>query len=962
MTLDPLRWELVRARFDELVDLPEGERSSRLRELRAQDPELGGAVHSLLTADESAGSDLADLDDALLVPGAPDPWSPEAPAEPGDALGLSGRTISHYRVIGALGAGGMGFVYRAEDTRLHRTVALKFLLPQLSLDDAARERFLQEARSAGSLDHPNLCTIHAVEEADAGRLFLAMPLYPGETLKARIARVGPLPIDQALDIARQIARGLVCAHEAGIVHRDLKPGNIMLLPDGMVKILDFGLAKARDATLSAADGTVGTLAYMAPEQLLHQPVDARSDLWALGVVLYEMLTGTRPFPGDRDHEIASAVVHGRVSEPSRQREEIPAAVDDLVLTLLQKKPARRLSSAAEALAELGRLSSGTREDSIPSSGWKREALLLLPSRALRRPLQLTAAIVIALALVLVGGMIGRALLATAPAVPSIAVLPLDNPGGSVDESLASGLQLEIITSLGSASGLQVISSQSVREYAGSTAPADEIGASLGADFVLSGSTQRYGHQIRVALQLTDASTNRNLWSDRYETSDTADLFQLQTRVAQSVADALRVRLTAGERARLSRLPTSNTRAYNLYVRGQEYEARGTARDQRIAASLYQEAVALDANFALAYARKSIVDGRIFRVSESPDRWSPQQAERSRQAAEMAMRLRPDLPEAHLARGYYLYHVHSDYGGALEAFETALRAMPNDADAHAALADVYRRMGRWEEAVSELRRAMELDPRDPERARNLAATYRQMRRYPEAIQALDRAIQLAPDLYGHRETRARIMVGWLGTPDSLAAVLRHAPADWLTSSDAAAVRVDLAGLQRRPADALVAFASLTPELMDARLADGSTDLHQLRARAYALAGDTLRARLDHQTVRETLEAALRVRPDDPHTHADLALAYAGLGLKERAIEEANLAMRLLPMERDAWEGDVYVAHAAETFARIGEVDAAIDLLEKMLDAPTLIGPHILRLEPRWDPLRGSPRFRALLRRE
>jgi tetratricopeptide (TPR) repeat protein len=348
------------------------------------------------------------------------------------------------------------------------------------------------------------------------------------------------------------------------------------------------------------------------------------------------------------------------------------------------------------------------------------------------------------------------------------------------------------------------------------------------------------------------------------------------------------------------------------------------------------------------------------MGESADRWNPSQGERARRGAEMAMRLRPDLPEAHLAVGYYLYHVHSDYRGALEAFETALRELPNDADAHEALADAYRRLGRWDDALSELLRAMDLDPRNPERARNLADTYRQMRRFPEAIGAYDRAIELAPDLISHRETRARAIVSWQGTPDSLAAVLRRGPADWYASPMASNARVDLAALQRRPDEALTAIAALTPELMRARLASGATDLLQLRARAYTLAGDSLRARLDHQAVRETLEAALRQRPNDPHTHADLGLAYAGLGLRERAVEAATLAMQILPMEQDAWEGDTYVAHAAETFAQVGEVDAAIDLVEQLLATPTLITPGMLRLDPRWDPLRRSPRFQALLR--
>ena len=344
--MDARRWEEVRATFDALVELDPAARGDRLTALGSTDPELRAAVESLLGADTDADGRLASLEAPFL-----------ARRSALDPLGLAGRTISHFRVLEPLGAGGMGVVYRAEDTRLGRMVALKFLPPEPSSDAAASARFLREARSVAALDHPNLCTLHEVGEAEDGRLFLAMALYSGETLKSRLDQNGPLAVRAALDVARQVALGLKCAHAAGIVHRDLKPGNIMLLPDGAVKILDFGLAKARDESLSTTGALLGTVAYMAPEQIRGQ-ADARADLWALGVVLYEMLTGRKPFTGEHHVSVAHAIVHDDPAPLLALRDGLPPAAEAIVLTLLQKDPRARYATADEVIAELAGLESG----------------------------------------------------------------------------------------------------------------------------------------------------------------------------------------------------------------------------------------------------------------------------------------------------------------------------------------------------------------------------------------------------------------------------------------------------------------------------------------------------------------------------------------------------------------------------------------------------------------------------
>jgi serine/threonine protein kinase/Tol biopolymer transport system component len=353
--MDPQRWQEIQSTFDTIVELDDVERGNRLTALGGSDPELRAAVELLLAADSDADARLASLD-AVFFP-------QSGPAS--DPLGLAGRTISHFQVREPLGAGGMGIVYRAEDTRLGRAVALKFLLPSHSLDAGAKARFLREAHLVAALDHPNLCTIHDVGTSDDGRFFLAMALYPGETLKARMTRGRPMRVSEILEITRQVTEGLQCAHGAGIVHRDLKPGNVMLLPDGTVKILDFGLAKARDEGLSEPGARFGTVSYMSPEQIRGETVNERADLWAVGVILYEMLTERKPFGGQRDISIAHAIVHDEPTPPSMHRGEVTPELEDLVLRLLEKDPSKRYATAAELLGELTRINTAAPEPVAP---------------------------------------------------------------------------------------------------------------------------------------------------------------------------------------------------------------------------------------------------------------------------------------------------------------------------------------------------------------------------------------------------------------------------------------------------------------------------------------------------------------------------------------------------------------------------------------------------------------------
>ena len=348
---DREQWQRARRLFDELVELESGPRRSRLEQIGAEDPVLRNAVARLLLSDP--GSEAALRDYSFGSPGG----APTIATSSRDPLGVIGQTVSHFRVKDYLAAGGMGVVYRAEDLQLGRAVALKFPVPDQQLERSLKERFINEARSAAALDHPNLCTVYEIAEGEHG-VFLAMPLYPGETLKDRIVREGALQPDDALAIVQQVATGLASAHAAGIVHRDLKPGNVMLLPDGTVKILDFGLAKTRDISLTGSHRTLGTIGYVAPEQIRGGRVDARTDLWSIGVLLYEMLTGKPPFRGDHEMSILHAILHAEPSRPSELNGGLSPQLDNLIGTLLQKDAGDRYPSADALLADIAALRSG----------------------------------------------------------------------------------------------------------------------------------------------------------------------------------------------------------------------------------------------------------------------------------------------------------------------------------------------------------------------------------------------------------------------------------------------------------------------------------------------------------------------------------------------------------------------------------------------------------------------------
>jgi len=900
--------------FAHAVELEGEMRAAWLAELRGKDDALAREIEELL-ASAAAG------DRRFAAPA----WqTPEL------------RIDERYRLNGEIGRGGMGRVFVAHDRKLGRDVAIKVLPPG---EHSAEQvlRLEQEARATCALNHPNILAVYDIGRSETAP-YIVSELLHGDTLRAQL-RSGPLPPAEALSLALQLADGLAAAHDKAIVHRDLKPENLFVTTDGRLKILDFGVAKLLPdqpgGPQTRTGAIVGTLGYMSPEQSQGTPADLRSDIFSFGAILYEMLSGKRAFAGESAVDVAYAVVH---HDPSPVH-GLPPALGDVIRRCLEKDPARRFESARELPGALRACDFGAARmaRAFPAAGLPRRPRLALALAGI-------AALAVAAGLL---SSLGLRRLAQDTRDRSIAVLPLSSAG---DESgyLAQGIHDELLRQLSRVGDLQVISRTSVLRYKDAARNIREIGEALGVGAILEGSVQRIGNRVRVEAKLIDARRDRQIWADRYD-RDVTDVFAIQTAVAEEIVAALHARLLPEQKAQLERKPTENPAAYDDYLRALGFFGRKEWRAGTLdaAAQTFRKAVAADPSFALARAK--LAQTLLTRLWYGQD-VSASLAESARQEAEHALRLQPDLPEGHLAMGYFHYYGRRAYGPALQEFEIARKGSP--AEATLAIGYVQRRMGKFEEAARNLETVSRLDPHSGVPL-EVAKTLFYLRRYEEADRRLERLLADVPDMIVAGIARALVRAAWTGETELARRVLPQLRGK---TAEVTLGRMVSVLLSLDPREALRVIDSLESDAL--RGQGGVLPKAFLRGIAYEALGDAELARSEYLAALPAIEAEVDRRPAFAQQHSVLARAYAAVGRKQDALREADRAVSLVPISDDAIDGTFYAIERAQVEARVGESDAAIAHIRELLAIPCPLSPALLRLDPAWRFLRDDPRFREL----
>ena len=702
-------------------------------------------------------------------------------------------TLSHYRIVSKIGAGGMGEVYLTEDTRLDRKVALKLLLSEFVASEDRLRRFVQEAKAAAALSHPNIAHIYEVGEA-GGAHYIAMEFVDGDTLTAKIRRDNS-PLAILLKYLSQVAEGLAKAHAAGIVHRDLKPDNIMITRDGYAKILDFGLAKLienqspsgaseDDATammpaqpMSAAGAVMGTVGYMSPEQAQGKVVDQRSDIFSFGCILYEAATGRRPFEGDSAIDTLHKIIYSTAAPVTDFNPDAPADLQRIIRRCLAKDPDRRyqtirdvandledlrreIAGDSEALRSIppahastagavaSQTTGGSREpgtsDAQPPSTSSAEYLVTQIKRH-----RLVAALTLALLAAVMGAIGYFAFFAhgQSGAIESIAVMPFVNASGNPDaEYLSDGMTETLIGSLSQLPKLNVKARSSVFRYKGKDTNAHTIGKELNVQAILNGRIIQRGDQLTLSLELVDASTENVLWSQQYNRTQ-SDLITLQSEIARDVSSKLKSKLSGADVAKVEKNYTANPEAYQLYLKGRFFWNRRTGESLKQASELYRQAIEKDPNYALAYSGLAETYVLFSSYDVAPANDSMPQA---KAAALRALEIDDSLAEAHTALGFYLSNYEWDRDGSEKEYRRAIELKPNYATAHHWLGADLSNVKRFDDSLVQLRRAEELDPLSPIIGTNLGDTLVHARRYDEAIAQYKRTLIRDSNFsYGHR---------------------------------------------------------------------------------------------------------------------------------------------------------------------------------------------------------------------
>ncbi len=853
----------------------------------------------------------------------------------------AGTIVSHYKIISKIGAGGMGEVYLAEDTELNRKVALKFLPRHLCQDEDCRARFRREAQAAATLKHANIITIHEVSEFN-GRPFMVMEYVEGKSLRDTIKEKS-LSINDAINLTMQICAGLNEAHEAGIVHRDLKPANILLDKNNQPIILDFGLATVKGVEkLTKTGSTLGTVGYFSPEQARGEKADKRSDLFSVGVILYEMITGRQPFYHEYEAATMNAILHEDPEPIARFKSGTTSELQQIIDKALAKDLSLRYQHADGMLADLRRIKLSL------DTGQSIIGAVSPDHRPMRSGWIVGILIVIAMAVAFI--VYKPWITDTVNDKPDkirLVVLPFENLGGTEDEYFADGITDAITSRLAKISGLCVISRTSAMQYRKTEKTLKQIGAELDVSYILegtilwdkSGDTDR----LRIIPQLIKVSDDSHVWAEEYE-RELTQIFAVQTDIATSIAEKLNIALLEPEREALAEIPTRSTEAYHAYL------AAGEQETDSLKVLMYERAISLDPSFALAYADLSWHHSTMYQLNL--DR-SEKRLQLAKSAADSALALQPDLPNAHLALGWYYYCGYRDYDKALDEYAIAEKGLPNNQDIFTVVGWIRRRQGRFQEALDNFTKAFQLNPKSGNDAFEVAATYQTLRNYEEALTYIDKAISLNPGS-GWNYTIKTLTLILMGDPQSARRLLTNMP-------DQKRVWMMWAYLEmsERNYDAALKHLSIPQEEV---FNAGTTlmSVNVLRGAIYLCMGEEELARIAFDSARVFLELNEDEYAEYIGYQSSLAMAYAGLGQKEKAIKLGQLELEKYPYSRDALEGTRAEWDMAKIYVMTGEFDAAIDLIEHFMSVPfELESVETLRNMPWWDPLRGNPRFQALI---
>jgi serine/threonine protein kinase/Flp pilus assembly protein TadD len=891
----------------------------------------------------------------------PTPKATETIRAPLKELTRGSLFARRYEVIEELGKGGMGKVYRVFDKKIEEEVVLKLIKPEVAADEETIKRFSNELKLARKIAHRNVCKMFDLGEAD-GAHFITMEYVPGEDLKKLIRMSGQLGVGTSISIAKQVCEGLAEAHRLGVVHRDLKPQNIMVDEEGQARIMDFGIARSLKAKgITGAGVMIGTPEYMSPEQVEAKEVDARSDIYSLGTIIYEMLTGRVPFEGDTPFTIGVKHKSEIPKNPKEINTQIPEDLSRLILKCLEKEKEKRYQRAEDVHSELTRIEQGipTTERILPKrrAATAREATVTFRKRWVFLASILVVTLVAALAFFMIRGVRGKK-----EVLPQknkmLVVLPFENLGSPEDEYFADGMTDEITNRLSSLYGLNVISRASAIQYKKTNKTIRQIKQELNVDYALTG-TVRWDKsagtkgRVRVSPQLIRAQDDTQVWSKTYEQS-IEDIFAIQTGIGEEVVKQLDLTLLEPERKALIAKPTKNLEAYGCYLRAVDHWQKGQrsadVQENRLAIEMVEKAIKIDPSFVQAYMNLSLWYSTMFHTGT--DR-SQEQLEKAKAAADKALELEPNLPEAKEALAWYYYLGFKDYDRALEILESVQKARPNNPPL--LLGTIQRRQGKWEESLATLEKIYKLNPRDSDLAFSIARNNEFLRRYKEAEAWFDRSLSLDPEGLATKIQKAYNSYLMKGITEEAIAILKTLPpsrfADYTWFMLEMADRNYKEALDRLGSPSFDTFEDqyiyFTKDLGYAAVFHALKDLSAMKSHA--------------DLARAALEKSVREHPDDPRYHSALGLAYAYLGRKEEAIREGNQAVSILPVSKEALVGPKYVFYLAQIEVIVGESESAIDKLDYLMSIPAgdIVSINSLRKDPAWDPLRDQPRFKQLI---